>query len=1129
MINKKILLVSLPLLILLLSSFSDKKNSPYSKTSIQDTTYEINSFRIRLPINNFGVLGLGHLSPESNGFYDGKKFLFSGGFLLSGYMYPENQYGYLFANGVTTFRGIIDYQPGTVGMDPQDEKSKLYIVHLNDLPFSKSWQDWKNAVELGAEFYDGDNDGVYNPVDKNGNGKWDQNEDKPNIIGDFTIWCVYNDGVPQANRRITLPPLGIEIQQTIWGYHTINLFANSIFIRYKIIFKGNSELPNLVRLDSVIFSFVNDFDLGYYQDDLSGTDTLLQSVYGYNDGSDDEYGSNPPAVFAQLLQGPQAFIPGVTFVDNNNNGTYDAGDTPLTTAKSFIGPSNFKDIPGAINLNMTSSNTFRIIGYDMELLHTIWYLLNGLRFNGLKYDPCTHGVVVGGVNCNQVNPFFLFSGDPVTNKGWLQTYLEDISTLLNTGRFTLEKNKPVDLIVAYTIGRGTNSLNSISVARENAKIIQSYFQKNFVTKKSLPLIELKARTFENRVDVFWNTWEDFQFHDFIKIENDTALNLQFEQYELWAHNSPQIYYGPDTNRSKMIASFDVENEIENLYSIASDGISIQPVFKKGIQLNSEIFSKPERGKIIYTLDKNPFTGKALIKGEKLYVSLRKRFVNKVSHDLKALENRPGNYIIISNYDFGISEINSNVYEFIVGSDFNSPYSVDLSLRPGSLNATESKVVIDEVDKKFITDDEYSISFFRDTSASNKYSLFWRVKNNSKNQIVLDSVKVYHNLDDKPVIVDGLFPKIEWIQPAIKSFVYTPDSNKWYNYLRKEISGVFYMGEESVDSVSSEIRPLTPMGSKKSRITKVEDLREIEIRFGKTQKAYRFLSIPFGTRYISAASTYNEPSIPRYGEYFVEVPFQVWLKDERYNEERQLACGFIEARTNIGGNPDGYWDPGIDINRTREYIIIFNQSYDSTGRQWEYVGDLNSRTFADLLGWTPPASANFTPEQINRSQSPWFDALLVVGLERKDDKFFTSGDILTIPITYPLTTRDTFYYKSYSREKKLSIEERKSLVNKINVFPNPYLEYLDSRLNKGVITFSNLPEEVTIKIYTLSGRLIKTLSERNKISVNSPFIEWDLKNESGNRVADGVYLAYVKTKYGEKVLKFSIVKQKRGDL
>ncbi len=102
-----------------------------------------------------------------------------------------------------------------------------------------------------------------------------------------------------------------------------------------------------------------------------------------------------------------------------------------------------------------------------------------------------------------------------------------------------------------------------------------------------------------------------------------------------------------------------------------------------------------------------------------------------------------------------------------------------------------------------------------------------------------------------------------------------------------------------------------------------------------------------------------------------------------------------------------------------------------------------------------------------------------------------------------------------------------MLNKVIVYPNPYFEWEDTRAYRsGVITFSNLPEEVTIKIYTLSGVLIKTLTENDKTSITSPFIEWDMKNESGNRIANGVYLAHVKTKYGDKVLKFSVVKMRK---
>jgi len=82
------------------------------------------------------------------------------------------------------------------------------------------------------------------------------------------------------------------------------------------------------------------------------------------------------------------------------------------------------------------------------------------------------------------------------------------------------------------------------------------------------------------------------------------------------------------------------------------------------------------------------------------------------------------------------------------------------------------------------------------------------------------------------------------------------------------------------------------------------------------------------------------------------------------------------------------------------------------------------------------------------------------------------------------------------------------------------------VQRGFITFSNLPEEVTIKIYTLSGNLVRTLTENDKSVITSPFIEWDLRNENGMRVADGVYLAHIKTKYGDKILKFSLVKHRR---
>ena len=206
------------------------------------------------------------------GKYDGGGFLFSAGFYLSGYVN-----GNLFANGVATSSMVEDYQPGKVSSLPDDPKNILYVIRKSDAPFSYSWRKWKDAVLLGADFYDGDKDGIYNPVDKNLNETWDTFEDMPPLLGDEIVWCVYNDGVPTEQRRYEVDPIGIEVQQTLFASSNPEL-ENVIFIKYRVT---NTGMVSDV-LDSIYFSPTDDTDIGDAIDDLGGCDTLLQSLFTFN-------------------------------------------------------------------------------------------------------------------------------------------------------------------------------------------------------------------------------------------------------------------------------------------------------------------------------------------------------------------------------------------------------------------------------------------------------------------------------------------------------------------------------------------------------------------------------------------------------------------------------------------------------------------------------------------------------------------------------------------------------------------------------------------------------------------------------------------------------------------------------
>jgi hypothetical protein len=442
--------------------------------------YALNINNIYLPINDKGILADVNIPPIGPwGQFGGHTFLFSGGFFLSGF-----SNGQLWANAVASASLVEDYLPGTFG-NPNNPDAQLYKLRSDDPPFGQSWQDWIDAVELGADFYDGDNDGIYNPVDLNSNGQWDSTEDRPDLLGDETLWCVYHDGVPSVQRRWnTVEPQGIEIRQTVFAYSTVDELQNIIFIRYRI--KNTGVVAN--EMTDVYFGIWDDPDLGDYTDDLVGSDTLLQSGYTYNDGADSLYGNNPPAFFQSFLQGPRVYIPGETFIDNNGNGNYDEGiDTPLDTAFVYRGQEIGVTIyPGA--KNQTFSSSIEYINGDPNLQDPNTadearnYML-GLNRIGELPDPCnwTYGQVRGGVNCSEVNPFFWYSGDPVTNYGWISTYPRDKRQMQNIGPFTLNAGEEYEVFVAYSVGQGTNALSSITEGRVIAEISSVLYHCNFLT------------------------------------------------------------------------------------------------------------------------------------------------------------------------------------------------------------------------------------------------------------------------------------------------------------------------------------------------------------------------------------------------------------------------------------------------------------------------------------------------------------------------------------------------------------------------------------------------------------------------------------------------------------------------
>jgi hypothetical protein len=85
-----------------------------------------------------------------------------------------------------------------------------------------------------------------------------------------------------------------------------------------------------------------------------------------------------------------------------------------------------------------------------------------------------------------------------------------------------------------------------------------------------------------------------------------------------------------------------------------------------------------------------------------------------------------------------------------------------------------------------------------------------------------------------------------------------------------------------------------------------------------------------------------------------------------------------------------------------------------------------------------------------------------------------------------------------------------LLGKVLVVPNPFNLsdpfHRASFGNENRVQFINLPTPATVRIYTPSGDLIRTLENND----NDNAIDWDLKNGDGDDVVGGIYMFHVET-------------------
>ncbi|NBC67057.1 MAG: hypothetical protein GVY07_15545 [Bacteroidetes bacterium] len=201
----------------------------------------------------------------------------------------------------------------------------------------------------------------------------------------------------------------------------------------------------------------------------------------------------------------------------------------------------------------------------------------------------------------------------------------------------------------------------------------------------------------------------------------------------------------------------------------------------------------------------------------------------------------------------------------------------------------------------------------------------------------------------------------------------------------------------------------------------------------------------------------------------------------------------------------------------------------------FGGDLSGKDYIDFLD----------------DISPWYSAVLdsmrnEPGLNAAIGDFLTPEEYtgrfnelyeIVMPVAgdrFLLTTEKPFNSSDVIRFKvtgnTMEEEPGEEILDDIHVAPDPYIVVnpLEPRARnipgrgERRIDFRQLPKEATIKIFTMSGRLVKTLHHTG--GEFSSTKTWDLKSDDGLNVSYGVYIYHVDAPgIGEKIGRFSLIK------
>jgi len=134
-----------------------------------------------------------------------------------------------------------------------------------------------------------------------------------------------------------------------------------------------------------------------------------------------------------------------------------------------------------------------------------------------------------------------------------------------------------------------------------------------------------------------------------------------------------------------------------------------------------------------------------------------------------------------------------------------------------------------------------------------------------------------------------------------------------------------------------------------------------------------------------------------------------------------------------------------------------------------------------------------------------------------DTGYTAGDVYQVRGAKLNGPEDEFVFGAGGVDPEMAKDD----LSQVKVVPNPYIAHAVWETKEGIrkVQFTHLPDQCTIRIYTLAGDLVRAVEHDNGTGTE----DWDLLNKDQQGIVPGVYYYHVDSEYGQKLGKFAIIK------